>query len=79
VHAVEALAGALQALANGDLEQRINLTFPANLEKLRVDFNESVSKLDEAVSEIGSCASAIGSAADQVRSAADDLSRRTEQ
>ncbi|MTD95516.1 PAS domain S-box protein [Hyphomicrobium sp. xq] len=79
VHAVEALAGALQALANGDLEQRINLAFPANLEKLRVDFNESVNKLDEAVSEIGSCASAIGSAADQVRSAADDLSRRTEQ
>jgi methyl-accepting chemotaxis protein len=79
VHAVEALAAALQALANGDLEQRITISFPANLEKLRVDFNESVAKLEEAVSEIGSCAAAIGAAADEVRSGADDLSKRTEQ
>jgi methyl-accepting chemotaxis protein len=79
VHAVEALAAGLQALANGDLEQRITIAFPANLEKLRVDFNESVAKLEAAVSEIGACAAAIGAAADEVRSAADDLSKRTEQ
>ncbi len=79
VHAVEALASGLQALANGDLEQRISLSFPANLEKLRTDFNESIGRLQEALGEIGTCASAIGSAADQVRSGADDLSKRTEQ
>jgi methyl-accepting chemotaxis protein len=79
VHAVEALAGALQALANGDLERRIDVAFPPNLEKLRVDFNEAVVKLEDAVAEIGACAAAIGAAADQVRSGADDLSRRTEQ
>lgn len=79
VHAVEALASALQALAVGDLEQRITVAFPANLDKLRVDFNESVAKLESALAEIGSCAAAIGAAADQVRTAADDLSKRTEQ
>lgn len=79
VQAVEALASGLRDLANGNLEQRIDQAFPANLEKLRIDFNESVSKLDDAVSEIGSCAAAIGAAADQVRAGADDLSRRTEQ
>jgi methyl-accepting chemotaxis protein len=79
VHAVEALATALKALSNGDLEQRVTNSFPTNLEKLRVDFNESVGKLQIAMAEIGSCAAAIGAAAEQVRSAADDLSRRTEQ
>ena len=79
VRAVEALAGALRSLADGDLKQRIAATFPANLEMLRTDFNQSVSKLEEAVGAIGSTAAAIASAADQVRSAADDLSRRTEQ
>lgn len=79
VHAVEALAGALRALAAGDLEQRITLSFPTNIEQLRNDFNQSVAKLQEALAEIGTCAAAIGSAADQVRSGADDLSKRTEQ
>jgi methyl-accepting chemotaxis protein len=79
VNAVEALASGLRDLANGDLQRRINVDFPANIEKLRIDFNESVSKLDDVVSEIGNSAASIAAAADQVRSAADDLSRRTEQ
>ncbi len=79
VNAVEALATGLRDLAHGNLEHRITEAFPANIEKLRVDFNESVAKLDEVVSEIGACAAAIAAAADQVRSGADDLSRRTEQ
>jgi methyl-accepting chemotaxis protein len=79
VHAVEALASSLQALADGDLEQRIETAFPANLEQLRRDFNESVSKLEAALGAVGSNAAAIAAAADQVRSGADDLSKRTEQ
>lgn len=79
VHAVEALAKALQSLSDGDLELRIDTEFPANLEKLRVDFNEAVGKLEAALGTIGSTAAAIASGADQVRSGADDLSKRTEQ
>jgi methyl-accepting chemotaxis protein len=79
VNAVEALASSLQSLANGDLEQRLTAKFPANLEKLRTDFNESVTKLEEALGTIGINASAIAASAEEVRTGADDLSKRTEQ
>jgi methyl-accepting chemotaxis protein len=79
VHAVEALARALKSLADGDLEQRISQTFPTNLEMLRVDFNDSVGKLEAALGTIGVSASAMAASADEVRSGADDLSKRTEQ
>jgi methyl-accepting chemotaxis protein len=79
VHAVEALAGALQSLADGDLQHRVELRFPENLEKLRNDFNDAVSKLETALGTIGTNAATIESGAGEVRSAADDLSRRTEQ
>ena len=79
VHAVEALAGALQSLAEGDLQHRVDLRFPENLEKLRNDFNDAVSKLESALGTIGTNAATIESGAGEVRSAADDLSRRTEQ
>ncbi len=79
VHAVEVLANALQDLADGDLQQRINTKFPENLEKLRLDFNESVSRLEAALGSIGANAAAIASGAAEIRSSADDLSRRTEQ
>jgi methyl-accepting chemotaxis protein len=79
VHAVEALARALKSLAEGDLEQRITHTFPSNLEKLRVDFNDSVGKLEDALGTIGMSAAAMAASAGQVRAGADDLSKRTEQ
>ncbi len=79
VHSVRTLASALNALAEGDLVQRIDSKFPENLETLRVDFNESVSKLDTALGSIGSNAAAIAAGADEIRSSADDLAKRTEQ
>jgi methyl-accepting chemotaxis protein len=79
VHAVEALAGALTALADGDLQHRVDLSFPENLEKLRHDFNGAVGKLETALGTIGTGAATIEGGASEVRSAADDLSRRTEQ
>ncbi|EDQ32491.2 PAS domain S-box [Hoeflea phototrophica DFL-43] len=79
VRAVNALGEALRELADGNLEQRIDLKFPENMEKLRRDFNESISKLNAAISSIGSNADAIASGAEEIRSGADDLSKRTEQ
>jgi methyl-accepting chemotaxis protein len=79
VHAVEALARGLTELAHGDLEQRIVEPFPLNLERLRADYNESMSKLQDAMRDIGDNARAIAAGASQIRSAADDLSKRTEQ
>jgi methyl-accepting chemotaxis protein len=79
VNAVEILGNTLQGLAEGDLESRIDSPFPANLDKLKIDFNHSVDKLQSAMREIGQNASAIAGGAVQIRSAADDLSKRTEQ
>ena len=77
--AVSALGTGLHALAEGDLEQRIETPFTASLDQLRLDFNNSVERLQTAMQRVGENSTAIRSASDEIRTAADDLSRRTEQ
>lgn len=77
--AVDSLAKGLSNLANGDVAYRIEMPFTGNLDRLRVDFNEAVVKLQEALQSVGANAAAINAGADEVRVAADDLARRTEQ
>jgi methyl-accepting chemotaxis protein len=79
VNNVDQLAGALQALADGDLMQNVTTPFIPTLEKLRVDFNSATTKLREAMQSVAENASAIAAGAQQIRSASDDLSKRTEQ
>ena len=77
--AVASLAGALGKLAGGDMTCRIEKPFDGDLDRLREDFNASVSRLSDALREVGENARAIDAGASQIRTAADDLSRRTEQ
>ncbi|OJU85000.1 MAG: hypothetical protein BGO06_02610 [Shinella sp. 65-6] len=77
--AVASLADALGKLAGGDMTCRIEKPFDGDLDRLREDFNASVSRLSEALREVGENARAIDAGASQIRAAADDLSRRTEQ
>ncbi|MFZ2099969.1 MAG: methyl-accepting chemotaxis protein, partial [Oricola sp.] len=79
VIAVNEIGAGLQKLADGDLEQRIAVPFIPSLDQLRVDFNNSIEKLQEAMQKVGENTSTIQGASDEIRSAADDLSRRTEQ
>jgi len=79
VKAVNEIGSGLQRLADGDLEQRIEEAFIPSLDKLRLDFNHSIEKLEEAMRSVGENATTIQGASDEIRSAADDLSRRTEQ
>jgi methyl-accepting chemotaxis protein len=79
VNAVNVLADGLTELAHGNLDQTIDAAFPQNMEKLRSDFNSSVSRLRDAMTNISENASAIAAGATEIRSAADDLSKRTEQ
>jgi methyl-accepting chemotaxis protein len=79
VHAVGLLGHALQKLADGDLEQQIDTRFPQNIDGLKVNFNESISRLREAMGSVGNNAAAIAAAAEEIRTAADDLAKRTEQ
>ncbi|MBB4571056.1 HAMP domain-containing methyl-accepting chemotaxis protein [Rhizobium leucaenae] len=77
--AVNQLADALQALANGDLTRQITGPFIPSLDQLRVDFNQAVEKLRLAMQKVAENASAIASGAQEIRSASDDLAKRTEQ
>jgi methyl-accepting chemotaxis protein len=77
--AVEALAGALDALSEGDLGHRIEQPFAGHLDRLRSDYNSAVAKLDAALQAVGNNAHAIDAGAGEIRNAADGLARRTEQ
>ncbi|SNT10097.1 methyl-accepting chemotaxis protein [Tropicimonas sediminicola] len=75
---VEALKVGLDALAEGNLTVEIGDAFDPEYDRLRRDFNASVSRLREAMSRVVLNAGAIRSEADEINAAADDLSRRTE-
>ncbi len=78
-HAVDALAGALGELSDGNLAHRIETPFADHLDRLRSDYNGSVAKLQGALQAVGSNANAIDAGATEIRTAADGLARRTEQ
>ncbi|MDM9626620.1 HAMP domain-containing methyl-accepting chemotaxis protein [Rhizobium sp. S152] len=78
-HAVDALAGALGELSDGNLAHRIETPFADHLDRLRSDYNSSVAKLQAALQAVGSNANAIDAGATEIRTAADGLARRTEQ
>lgn len=77
--AVDALAGGLIRLADGDLSVRLDAPFMQELEKLRTDFNTSAEKLSKTLGEVKDNISSIRGDANEMRAGADDLSRRTEQ
>lgn len=76
---VDCLATGLQRLADGDVAYRISTPFAAHLDSLRLDFNNSLTKLHEALQAVMENARGIDGGANEIRSAADDLAKRTEQ
>ncbi|MCJ8508296.1 methyl-accepting chemotaxis protein [Rhizobium lemnae] len=76
---VEQLAGALKAMSDGDMTQELATRFVPVLETLRIDFNETSSKLRATLQTIAQNASAISAASQEIQSASNDLSKRTEQ
>ncbi|MCQ8781463.1 methyl-accepting chemotaxis protein [Mangrovibrevibacter kandeliae] len=79
IASVRALGAGLRELAQGDLEQQLQMEFSPNFLSLKTDFNESIEHLREAMREVGAHAATIKGGADQIRRAADDLAGRTEQ
>jgi methyl-accepting chemotaxis protein len=77
--AVDALAFGLKSLSNGDMTVRLEQQFAEQLDQLRLNFNESVGKLQDVLSSVGENARMIDAGANEIRSAAEDLSKRTEQ
>ncbi len=77
--AVQELAAGLAALADGNVGVRIERSFAPQLDALRVNFNNSLEKLEQALQTVGDNAAAINAGAAEIRSSADDLAKRTEQ
>jgi methyl-accepting chemotaxis protein len=76
---VTSIATGLEKLAAGDLVFRVTAQFAPEYEKLRVDFNAAMEKLQETMKIVASNAAGIRSGTDEITQASDDLSRRTEQ
>ncbi|OYW99395.1 MAG: methyl-accepting chemotaxis protein, partial [Caulobacter vibrioides] len=76
---MEAIAGGLARLSDGDLTYRLDQQFPEAYKRLQNDFNGAIAQLEEAMGTIVHAASSIGAGSDEIASAADDLSRRSEQ
>jgi methyl-accepting chemotaxis protein len=84
--ALQAMGAALEKMSSGDLTFRISQPFDlaikgsaAFYEKLRVEFNIAMDRLQETMTAVAINATAIRSGANEITTAADDLSRRTEQ
>ncbi|TDK39024.1 methyl-accepting chemotaxis protein [Rhizobium deserti] len=77
--AVQGLASGLKSLSDGDMTVRLQQPFSGQLDQLRLNFNDSVEKLQTVLRSVGDNARAIDAGASEIRSAADDLSKRTEQ
>ncbi len=76
---MEAIAGGLARLSDGDLTYRLDQQFPEAYKRLQSDFNGAIAQLEEAMGTIVHAANSIGAGSDEIASAADDLSRRSEQ
>ena len=76
---VDGIGRGLDQLARGALTFRLDRTFAADYETLRVDFNDAMAKLAETLAMVAANTESIRSGTGEISTAADDLSRRTEQ
>lgn len=76
---VTSLAEGLNHLADGDLTTRITVPFAGEYERLRVDFNTAMERMQDAMKTIVVNAGGIRAGSREISQASDDLSRRTEQ
>jgi methyl-accepting chemotaxis protein len=77
--AVDELGRNLKKLADGDLTLDISSPFTSEMDGLRVDFNDSISKIHDTLLNIANGTKSIEENSKEMMSSSDDLSRRTEQ
>jgi methyl-accepting chemotaxis protein len=76
---IESLAMGLDHIARGDLAFRLDEPMAPEYEKLRNDFNASITALAATLKSISSATDSVHNGAREITTAADDLARRTEQ
>ena len=76
---VRELTTGLDALAAKNLAYRIETSFPAEYETLRVSFNQTTAELCDVLTHTASSTNNVLTGAGEIRSASNDLAQRTEQ
>ena len=69
----------LDALANGDLTQKIDREYQGSYQKLKEDANKTIAKLIDIIGNVVSSANAVTNGADEIAQGNADLSQRTEE
>jgi methyl-accepting chemotaxis protein len=72
-------AGALQAIAGGDLTNRVETAYRGRFADLKSAINETVDRLSDTVATIQTTSADVGLAAREINMGSDDLSKRTEE
>ncbi|KIC12233.1 chemotaxis protein [Leisingera sp. ANG-M1] len=75
---IDRLRAALQRLSEGDLTDRINTSFSGDYDPLRVNYNETVDKLNELMADVVRAGRRIQQQSGEIQSASEELSGRTE-
>ena len=76
---VEALSGALDSLAEGDLSRGIETPFAADYEALRLSYNRTIGQLASLMQRVSASATGVATGSSEIRAASDDLALRNEQ
>ncbi|MGC2854327.1 methyl-accepting chemotaxis protein [Novispirillum sp. DQ9] len=76
---VEELAVCLSALADGDLDRRMEGDYHGSFERLKTDFNATVQQLQETVRAVAASADVVRTATSEIAAGTEDLANRTEQ
>lgn len=79
VRAISEVAEGMAALADNNLEYRLNEEFEPAFERLRSDYNTSVNRLQATMSRIASGSTTMAVGTEEIAGSSDDMSRRIEQ
>jgi methyl-accepting chemotaxis protein len=75
---VSGLAERLQAMADGNLDLNIDDFFPEEFKRLRMDFNQAISRLSATLLDIRRSSEAVADASGHIADASAELARRAE-
>jgi methyl-accepting chemotaxis protein len=79
VHAISAVSTGMAALADNNLEYRLDEQFEPAYEPLRRDYNTSVKRLQATMRNVASSSSVMATGTTEISQTSDDMSRRIEQ
>lgn len=79
VQAISQVADGMAALADNDLEYRLNSKFESAFEPLRLNYNKSVARLQTTMRKVTSRSSIMADGTEDIAVSSDDMSRRIEQ